>query len=108
MQTTRLTALLIAATVGLAACGADLLVTTERSDQTGTASTAPPFVPNTDPDPGSSSTVPATDPTTDPTTTAPGDTDPVVSTPLVMDYRTGSATAIALGAVVVQALLGLG
>ena len=82
MQTTRLTALLIATGLFAAACGADVAVTATRSDASAGATPAPPFEPgapvideDSNPD----------DPPNEPATTPPV-TDPTVSDPNAINF----------------------
>ncbi len=80
-----LIALLLALSVTAAACGADVAVTATRSEQTGTATTSPPFEPIPDDTDPSSSTLPApTDPA--PTDPAPPDEPDIpITAPIVVD-----------------------
>ena len=80
-----LIALLLALSVTAAACGADVAVTATRSEQTGTATTSPPFEPIPDDTDPSSSTLPApTGPA--PTDPAPPDEPDIpITAPIVVD-----------------------
>ncbi|NND73602.1 MAG: hypothetical protein HKN44_01215 [Ilumatobacter sp.] len=77
MQAIRRGAMLAAMTLSIAACGAEVLVVAERSDDPSTATTSPPFqpdVPSTEDPPVTTTetgTVPPTDPATTPPPTAP-------------------------------------
>ncbi len=99
MHLSKRSAIIVAASLSLAACGADVLVTAERSDLDESATTAVPFEPN----PGSGSTIDPTDPTdptasTDPSTPPPASTDPEPSTtPAPTTPRVIDASAINFG-----------
>jgi predicted metalloprotease len=77
VQTTRLTALLIATGLFATACGADVAVTATRSDASAGAPSAPPFEPETpaNEDDGNPDD-PPTEPATTPPVTAPNVSDP--------------------------------